>query len=105
MYFWIIGKWKYPQINFWIIGNEKIQKWIFEFSENEKIKKLIFELLENEKIKKCIFEFWIFRCFHLGGLSTNDNILRKCWVFIWIWKYQKNIFWIIGKWKNELLNF
>ena len=84
----------------YLLEYEKIKKNIFELLENEKIEKWIFELLEKEKIKKWIIEFLIFRCFHLGGSSTNDNILRKCWVFIGIWKNQKMNFWIIGKWKN-----
>ena len=75
--FWIIGKWKNQKMKFWIIGKRK-----------------------NQKIN-----YWIFRCFHLGGSSTNDNILRKCWVFIGIWKNQKNNFWIIRKWKNEKMNY
>ena len=54
---------------------EKIEKLIFELLENEKIEKLFFELLEKEKIKKLIIDFLIFRCFHLGGSSTNDKIL------------------------------
>ena len=69
--------------------NEKMKKWIIELLENEKIKKWFFELLENENIKNCIFEFLIFRCCHNGGLSRNDNIIRKCKVFIVIWKNKK----------------
>ena len=64
-----------------------------------KNRKIIFELLEKEKIKKWINEFLIFRCFHLGGSSTNDNILRKCWVFIGICKKWKK--WIFELLENE----
>ena len=98
-----VNKWQHIKKIFGIIGI-----W--------KIKKIIFELLENEKIK-WIIEFLIFRCFHLGGSTTNDNILRKCWVFIGIWKNQneflnywkmkKYIFFlrIIGKRKNQKNNY
>ena len=77
-----------------------------------------FWIIGKLKIMKCVFEFLIFRCVHLGGLSTNDSILRKCWVFIGIWKKSKNDFfnywkmkksktnfWIIGKWKNQKMHF
>ena len=48
-------------------------------------------------------DYWIFifRCFHLGGQSTNDNILRKCGVFIGIWKNQKNDFFNYRKMKKS----
>ena len=85
-----IRKWKNPKIIFWIIV-----KW--------KNKKMNFLNIGKIKNKRSIIEFLIFRCFHLGGLLTNDNIPRKCRVFIGIWK---NIFfWIFGKWKNEKLKF
>ena len=45
----------------------------------------------------------IFRCFHLGGQSANDKLLRKCWVFIEILN-NKNIIIDFFIKKNQVFN-
>ena len=44
----------------------------------------------------------IFRSFHLRGQSATDNLLRKYWVFIEIFKNQNNNFWVVNFKKSQI---